>query len=228
VGKTVHKIIEEVERGVIEKTPKAMCDELDARWRRQEFPSLAVSEAYRYLAKTKMLKNWFDNYADTPAAATEQYFEFAFEGVTVLGYIDRIGPAGDGNAITDYKSGNADRAPKAEESLQLGIYYLAVQESEDLKQYQPIRKVELAYLKGNWRSGLIEHRQWTISEGEQEAYAARVKETLRGLIARKKVLNERETYFPDPYANCHFCEFKSLCPLFPQGRPLFAVEELVR
>ncbi|MEA2521904.1 MAG: hypothetical protein QOI81_1550, partial [Actinomycetota bacterium] len=226
VGKTVHKLIEETEKGELEKSPKAMTAALDARWRHQEFPSRAVSEAFRYLAKTKMLKNWFDNYAATPATAIEQYFEFEFDEVTVIGYIDRIGPAVDGTAITDFKSGNADRAPKAEESLQLGIYYLAVQEAEDLQQYQPVKMVELTYLKGNWKDGRIEHRKWVVSQGEEEAYTARIRERLSELIARMKELNQGDVYLPNPYADCHFCEYRTLCPLFPEGRQLFPVEEV--
>jgi superfamily I DNA/RNA helicase len=226
VGKTVHKLIEEVEKGELERSPKAMTAALDARWRHQEFPSKAVSEAFRYLAKTKMLKNWFDNYAETPATAIEQYFEFAYDGVTVIGYIDRIGPAVGGSAITDFKSGNADRAPKAEDSLQLGIYYLAVQEAEDLQAFQPVKMVELTYLKGNWRDGRIEHRKWIVSEGDEEAYAQRMRERLSGLIARTQELDRTGVYVANPYADCHFCEYKTLCPLFPEGRQLFPVEEV--
>jgi len=37
--------------------------------------------------------------------------------------------------------------PKAEGSLQLGIYYLAVQECEELEPYRPVRAVELAHGK---------------------------------------------------------------------------------
>lgn len=227
VGKTVHKLIEEVERGNLERSPQAMTAALNARWRHQEFPSRAVSEAFLYLAKTKMLRNWFESYADTPATAIEQYFEFDYDGVTVIGYIDRIGPAVGGTAITDFKSGNADRAPKADDSLQLGIYYLAVQEAADLQQFQPVKMVELTYLKGNWRDGRIEHRKWVISEGEEEAYAQRMRERLSGLISRMQELNRTGVYAPDPYADCHFCEYKTLCPLFPEGRQLFPVDQVV-
>ena len=30
-----------------------------------------------------------------------------------------------------------------------------------------------------------------------------------------------ERYRPNPQANCYFCDFKTLCSLFPQGAPLF-------
>ena len=67
--------------------------------------------------------------------------------------IDRIGAIlSGGTRITDFKTGNPDNAPKAEESLQLGIYYLAVQRSDDLAEFRPVRAVELAFVKGHWRT----------------------------------------------------------------------------
>ena len=222
VGKTVHKLIEEVERGELPREPKAITAALDTRWRPQEFPSIAVSEAFRYLAKTKMLKNWFDRYAQTPSLAIERYFDFEFEGATIVGYIDRIGPTVQGGTcITDYKSGAAPKGVKAEESLQLGIYFLAVNSSEDLAEFRPVTAVELAYLKGDWRDGSIELRRWQVPERDIEAYQERVRDKLAALIARERELIAGETYRPNPGANCYFCEFKTLCSLWPEGRPLF-------
>jgi superfamily I DNA/RNA helicase/RecB family exonuclease len=226
VGKTVHKIIEECERGEIEKTPKTIAAVLDERWRPQEFPSMAVSEAYRWLAKSSMLKNWFDAYADKPALGIEKGFEFEYDGVTMIGYIDRIGPAvQEGTVITDFKTGKAEHAGKPEENLQLGIYYLAVQESPDLAEYRPVKMLELAFLKGHWRTGDIEFRKWPVSAKNEETYELRMREQLSGLIAKKKELTETEVYRPDPYANCFFCEFKTLCPLYPEGQEPFGRDE---
>ena len=110
VGKTVHTILEEVEKGEIAKEPRAMVEVLEQRWRPQEFPSMAVSTAFFQLAHDHMLRNWFEHYADEPAAGIERFFEFEFEGATVIGYIDRIGPAvQDGYVITDFKTGKSDK-----------------------------------------------------------------------------------------------------------------------
>ena len=51
-----------------------------ARWRPQEFPSMAVSTAFFKLAHDHMLRNWFEHYAEHPAAGIERFFEFEFEG----------------------------------------------------------------------------------------------------------------------------------------------------
>jgi RecB family exonuclease len=227
VGKTVHTILEQAEKGELAKEPRALVEALEARWRPQEFPSMAVSRAFYALAHDHMLRNWFDNYADRPAAAIERYFEFEFEGATVIGYIDRIGPAvQEGSVITDFKTGKSDSAGPPRDSLQLGIYYLAVQESPDLEEFQPVKTVELAFLRGNWRSPNIDFRKWVVSERDEEAYQAEMRERLAGLIARKRELDELEVFRPNPYANCRFCDFQTLCPLYAEGQPVFPIETL--
>ena len=174
-----------------------------------------------------MLRNWWEEYGTKPALGIEQRFEFEFEGVTVVGFIDRIGPAvQEGSVITDFKTGKSDNAGPPEDSLQLGIYYLAVQESEVLAGFRPVRQVELAFLRGHWRDNHIEFRKWPIRERTEEAYQAEMRERLAALIARKKELNDGASFRPNPYANCRFCDFHTLCPLFPEGRPIFSVDEV--
>jgi superfamily I DNA/RNA helicase len=224
VGKTIHKIIEDCENGSVGRTLEQLKAEVDERWRPQEFPSTAVSETWRRLAKERMLPNWFGRFGEHAATGTELGFEFEFGGATINGYIDRIGPdpLGFGTRITDYKTGGTYAAPKANESLQLGIYYLASQEAPDLKEVGPITGVELAYLKGHYKTGDIEMREWEVGSGDREAeYQQRMRERLTGLIDELRRLEERERYRPNSQADCFFCDFKTLCSLYPQGAPMF-------
>jgi hypothetical protein len=46
-------------------------------------------------------------------------------------------------------------------------------------------------------------------------------ERLGRLIEQLIALQVSEEYRPNPAANCRFCSFKSLCPLWPEGAPLF-------
>ncbi len=222
VGKLVHGIIEDIERGKVGKGKQEILDEVDRRWREQEFPSKAVSVAHRKLVDERMFKNWWFEYGEEDSLGNEVRFEFDFEGTTIVGVIDRIGPMTDGGTrITDFKTGNPDNAPKAEESLQLGIYYLAVQSSEALAEYRPVRQVELAYIKGDWRRGELVKPTWQVRDGEQEEYQAAVRGSLAELIELKQELIDTEVYRPNPTANCYWCDFKSICPLFPEGQPVF-------
>jgi RecB family exonuclease len=227
VGKIVHELIERCERGEIDRTLEALVAALNDRWDPKAFPSLAVSEAFRLLAIDKMLPNWVEHFGGSPAIASEVAFSFEFEGATIVGVIDRIGRLENGGTrITDFKTGKADRAPKAEESLQLGVYYLAVTQDEELAEFRPVRAVDLAYLRGHWRTGEIVDPSWPISPSGGEAYQQAVREHLVQLIEHIRRLEDTEVYRPDPYADCYFCDFKSLCPLYPEGQPLFPIAEV--
>ncbi len=228
VGKTVHELIERCETGLVEKSKPAIVAELDARWEKARrlgvFPSKAVSVAFRELAETQMMRNWFEHYAETPALASERRFEFEHDGATIVGVIDRIGPIlSGGTKITDFKTGNPATA-KAEENLQLGIYYLAVKECDDLAEFRPVRGVELAFVKGHWRTGDLQVAAWQVNHRSEEPYQEAIRAELSRLIAEKRRLNETDEYRPNPTADCHWCEFQTLCPLYPEGRPLFPVE----
>jgi hypothetical protein len=50
-----------------------------------------------------------------------------------------------------------------------------------------------------------------------------MRQKLTGLVGELRRLNDSAVYRPNYQANCFFCEFQSLCPLFPEGRPLFDV-----
>ena len=217
-GKLVHKIIEDCETGALGRSREEILVAVDERWREQEFPSKAVSAAYRALVEERFLPNWWFNYGETRSLAVEKVFAFPYDGVTINGVIDRIGPIlSGGTRITDFKTGKSENGPKAEESLQLGIYYLAVQECEDLAEFRPVRSVELAYLKGHWKSGEIVLKAWQVNARSEEAYQAAVRTELSRLVAEKKRLNDAEAYRPRPEADCFFCDFKTLCPLYPEG-----------
>jgi PD-(D/E)XK nuclease superfamily protein/UvrD-like helicase family protein len=226
VGKLVHGVVEDIDTGTIGNTKAEILEEIDRRWREQEFPSKAVAHAYRTLVEHRMLPNWWHGYGEGESLANERFFEFEYDGATIVGVIDRIGLASGGSRITDFKTGNPDNGPKAEESLQLGIYYLAVQECEDLAEFRPVKAVELAYVKGHWRTGDLVTKAWAVTEHRAESYQEAVKAELSRLIAKKKELIASEVYRPNPSANCRWCEFKSLCPLWPEGQPVFDVETI--
>jgi RecB family exonuclease len=226
VGRLVHSIIEDCERGLVERTRIGFDRALDDRWEAARFPSHAVSEAERAHAHDVLIPNWFSRYADPPATSTEGSFAFEFEGARIRGKIDRIGPVPEGETrITDYKTGRGDNAPKPAESLQLGIYYLAVNECEDLAPHRPVHAVELAFLGGRKADPALEVKAWSVSEDGEEDYKARMRERVSGLIARIRDLDRERRYVADTKANCFFCRFQTLCSRYPQGGPVFAIEE---
>jgi superfamily I DNA/RNA helicase/RecB family exonuclease len=223
VGSLVHGIIEDCEGGLIERTEEAMLAAAESRWKRQEFPSLAVSEAFRGLVTKVMLPAWFREYGGTPAVAREQRFEFGFDGATVTGYIDRVGGVdGGGTSITDYKTGKSRNAGKAEDNLQLGIYYLAINQAEELARFRPVKGVELVFLRDTDRwTGQIARAAKGFSSKEGPEYEEQMSLKVSGLIGRLRDLQVSENYRPNPSAQCRFCDFKTLCSLWPEGQELF-------
>lgn len=222
VGSLVHELIDECDRGTIERSEAALIAEAERRWRREPFPSLAVSEAFRRLVTEVALPAWVREYGQAPALAHELRFEFAFDGALVVGVIDRIGGVSPvGTQITDYKTGKSRNAAPAGENLQLGIYYLAVQRDEDLKAFRPVRCVELAFLRDQERDGSVARTVRAFTGAREEEFESAMAARLAGLIDRLRELQRTENYRPNPAAACRFCDFKTLCPLWPEGRPLF-------
>jgi superfamily I DNA/RNA helicase/RecB family exonuclease len=225
VGHLIHRIIQGIEEGRIERTLEAFRAEIDRRWDPGRFPSHAVSEAERRNAHEVLARNWFERYGSLPAPATERRFSFAFDGATIVGYIDRIGPVPEGEVrITDFKTGRSDNAGRAAENLQLGIYYLAVRECEDLVEDAPdVTGVELAFLGGKRTDPGIQVQAWSIPAGAEEGYQLRMRERLAGLIERIRRLDETGAYVASTSADCTFCRFRPLCPRYPEGDRIFPI-----
>jgi RecB family exonuclease len=165
-------------------------------------------------------------YGGTEALAKEIGFEFEFAGAVVRGYIDRIGAAGNGSQITDYKTGKARNAAKADENLQLGMYYLAVQHAEALAEYRPVKAVELAFLRDT-TYGAMSRAAMSFTRENEPGYLQEMTERLTALIERLAGLYRDEVYRPNPAANCRICDFKQLCPLWPEGGEVFPVRTRV-
>jgi hypothetical protein len=224
VGRLIHGLIEDCDNGKVERTPEAFARAIEERWEPQRFPSYAVSEAERKNAINVLVPNWFSRYANPPATATEQTFSFPFDGARLRGKIDRIGPGLGGSRITDYKTGRSDSAPRAGESLQLGIYYLAVTQDETLAAHRPVEAVELAFLGGRRGKPELDVREWTVSADEEQDYQARMRTRVSELIARVRELDETRRYVASTQASCFFCRFQTLCPRYAQGGEVFPVD----
>jgi superfamily I DNA/RNA helicase/RecB family exonuclease len=225
VGNLVHKLIEDCENGLVDRTREALVAQAEARWRDQEFPSRAVSHAFRSLVSQIMLSAWLQEYGTTPAVAKEIHFEFQFDDATVSGYIDRISRVqGGGSCITDYKTGKFRNAVKAEENMQLGIYYLAVGNAPELADFRPVKGVELAFLRDkDWRTGQMARAAKGFVAKDQAGYEEDMAKRLTDLIEELRDLQATENYRWSPSAECRFCDFKSLCPRWPEGTDVFPV-----
>ena len=188
-----------------------------------------MSAAFQRMAIEKLLPNWFDSFGEPAAAAPRSSPRSGSSSSSTARRSAGRSTGSDrtsrGRASPTSRPGNPDKAPKAAESLQLGIYYLGVTLAPELERYRPVRAVDLAYLRGHWKTGELESKAWPISPTGEEEYQTRIRERLSELIARIRELEERGAYRPNPAAECYFCDFKPLCPLYPEGQPLFPFDD---
>lgn len=218
LGSVVHDIIDRVQRGELEKTNDAMMSALDEVWSPEAFPNRAL-ERQRLLDARKMIRQWLADTTTGDAIASEVDFKFPLDGALVRGKIDAVFPVGEGGVrILDYKtSKSALTHDQVRRSLQLAAYYLAMRRVPELAELGEPRVLELAYLFLEGQDGGYKHMSTTpdrAPEGfEFREYEEWAEHTIRELLA----LVRSESFAPNPEAFCKWCDFKSICPVWPQG-----------
>jgi hypothetical protein len=79
------------------------------------------------------------------------------------------------------------------------------------------RVLELAYLFKEGEEGGYYHMSTTPDRAPDELefreYEEWAEETIKELLA----LVRSESFAPNPEADCMWCDFKSICPVWPQG-----------
>jgi RecB family exonuclease len=162
-----------------------------------------------------MLEQWWAAEGEGAQApevlAVEKRFDFEVGGIRLVGAIDRVDRAADGEGIriVDYKTGrNEPRPDSLPDDLQLAIYHLAATRDPELVALGPPRQLQLLYLRTMHRF------EQPILEGHAAATEARVLEAAAAIRA--------ERFEPAVDASCRTCPFWRLCPLQPQGREVGA------
>ncbi len=211
-GSWIHKIFEEIEIGDI---PKGDFDALNARYRElfdpTIFPNRAMARQF-WRDGQIMLQRYIDHLKPNGSLKAEVAFKVELEGHRITGRIDRIDPVGSKGkvVVTDYKtSRNPLHWNDAKESLQLAIYHLAVTTDPELKALGEPYEMRLVY-PASMSRGQVATRAQT-PEQAQEAIK-RLPGLMEGVLA--------EDFRPNPEADCMWCKFKPLCPLWSEGKEL--------
>jgi superfamily I DNA/RNA helicase/RecB family exonuclease len=214
-GKLMHTIFELAAKGEVGADPEALKAAYRKRFDPAWFPSRAV--AYQYWRDgMEMLALWHHGEAEPARQALAFEIDFTIEvgRHMVRGRIDRVDRAGDGIALLDYKTA---RMPASEadaaNSLQLAIYYLAALRDPTLAALGPPVEMELVY-PARARQG----RFTRVGQRPEPGYDRRVEERLLPLLDGAAA----ESFDPDPHADCRFCPFKPICPMWPQGEDFLA------
>ena len=207
-GSWIHKVFETIE---IEKLgpPQAyaLYDELfDA----SVFPNKAIARQF-YRDGQLMIERYGKHLKPGTAVLPEKAFKVDLDGHRITGRIDRIDKVGKNLVISDYKTSSAAiQWDEARESLQLAIYYLAAKKDPEIAELGEPASMQLIYPKPPLSRGDVVKR--TQKPEEAEKVLERLPELIEGALA--------EDFRPNPEADCKWCKFKPLCPLWSEGKEL--------
>jgi len=214
-GKLMHTVFELAAKGETADDPGSLKAAFRARFDPAWFPSRAIAHQY-WRDGMAMLELWHHGEAETARQALR--FEVAFEmevaGHLVRGRIDRVDRTDDGIVLLDYKTARSTATEEeARRSLQLAIYYLAALRDPELAGLGPPVEMQLVY-PAQARAG----RFARVSQRPGPDYASAVEQRLVPLLEGAAA----EAFDPSPHADCRFCAFKTICPMWPQGEDFLA------
>lgn len=173
------------------------------------FPNRAVARQFHKDGRS-MIERYAKYLRPGQALEVEHDFDIDLEGHRITGRIDRIDRRGNGIIVSDYKTSRYPIAwGEAQDSLQLAIYHLAARKDDRIAQHGEPISMQLIY-PGLMSGGEVTVRAQTPQQAE--AVLGRLPELIEGVV--------REDFRPSPEADCKWCKFKHLCPLWPEGREL--------
>jgi superfamily I DNA/RNA helicase/RecB family exonuclease len=208
-GSWVHKVFEECETGRISNQDGAR-RRLHDLFDDSVFPNQAMARQFRREGEL-MIERYVRFLKPGKATLAETSFKVDFQGHRITGRIDRVDAIGKNLVISDYKTSKSVVSwEEARRSLQLAIYYLAATEDPRLSALGEPASMQLIYPNVPPVRNDVQKRCQT----PEEAHVAL--ERLPGLI--DGVL--AEDFRPNPEADCTWCKFKPLCPLWSEGKEL--------
>jgi len=209
-GSVVHKVFEEIELKKLE--PGAAYELYDIEFKKieSEFPNKAVMRQFKRDGQL-MIERYGNHLKPWQAAKVEHQFKVDLDGHRITGRIDRIDKIGKNLTISDYKTSSAAIGwDEARESLQLAIYYLAAKNDPEIKKMGEPAAMQLIYPKPPLSRGDVQKR--VQKPEEAEAALKRLPALIENVL--------KEDFRPNPEADCTWCKFKPLCPLWSEGKEL--------
>jgi putative RecB family exonuclease len=116
----------------------------------------------------------------------------------ITGRYDRIDFLPDGLELIDYKSGQADVPTNGDMDLQIGLYYIALEQTYS----QSLKYLSLLYLRTGEKIRFVASRQ----------HKKRALEVVSDLAVK---LRQDEAWVPTPGKGCDRCSYSRYCSAMP-------------
>ena len=200
-GNIIHKVLQrfhEKDKNLNEQRALRLLNE---EWQSGMFEYKIREEKFKTQG-IEMLTHYVKNISKSPpnVIATELNFTFQLNDITIAGTIDRLDKE-DGIVITDYKTSKS--STKAKTSLQLAIYSLFLEQTEDLV-LRGIPEISKLYFLRDFEDPIKGH---AFSIDELRDTEQKIIEVSKGI--RKKDFN------PKKGNHCNWCDYKYLaCPVW--------------
>jgi putative RecB family exonuclease len=213
MGKRVHEVLEWVydkdNRSKSYQTFDSLCKTYDEYWVKNWHENIYIAD-YRnpsdfyYSIGKRCLSNYYNKYGpsfDEPVAETEIELQFKIDNHPFRGIIDRLDNPGKGKwVIHDYKTSKREKNQRqAFNDLQLGLYYLAVQQN-----YKEIEEISLCWhflRTGN--EVLITHTQ-----EKMELIRRKLTKLIKKINFAKK---DENNFIPKESILCNWCYLWEEC-----------------
>jgi superfamily I DNA/RNA helicase/RecB family exonuclease len=208
-GSWMHKLFEECENGAITNREAALARYGDL-FDETVFPNKAVARQFRREGEV-MIDRYVQFLKPGQAEVAETSFKVDLNGHRITGRIDRVDKIGKNLVISDYKTARSVVSwDEAKESLQLAIYYLAARSVPELASLGEPVAMQLIYPNAPLSRGDVQRRCQKPEEAERAL--ERLPDLMKAVLA--------EDFRPNPEADCRWCKFKPLCPLWSEGKEL--------
>jgi RecB family exonuclease len=218
-GSLIHTLLERAESGEVPKDFDSLWAEAQRLWRAEAFPAGAIAEFLQRDCR-EIIRRYLDFEAGNGhvTIATERKFEFDLSGWLVRGRIDRIDECGRGGIrLIDYKTSNSyTYQSEAEEDLQLATYFLACKRDDELAAMGEPKCAELVYVRHDYNNSIRRVTQLPKKAEDGRSWFEVTEERITAILEGI----DREEFAPSPDAECRFCKFKPLCPMWPEGEEL--------
>ena len=214
-GLLIHRVLEVAEQGARERND-ARSGLADAREALRDVfdPAVFGGEAFAaawYERAESTLVHLYEHWPSSGSVVDlERRFHLDINGVSWVGYADRVETDGLGLKIVDYKTTrNPPSKADVATSLQLGFYLLAAAADPDIAEYGSPESAEMWFPAKPAKS--------VITRAFDMEALPEVATRLATIASRI----QSEEWPPQPGAGCDRCRVRSVCPAWPEGREAF-------